>query len=224
MNTRGAEISQRVWDLPTRLFHWTLVVLIAAQYATAKFHWLDMDWHMRFGLATLALLLFRLLWGFVGSQSSRFRDFVRGPRSAWLYMRSLFSTNPQNSIGHNPLGGWSVVTMLACIAVQAISGLFSSDDIITDGPLTAHVSSATVKLMTRVHVWNQSILLILIVLHIAAVLAYLLMARVNLIRPMITGRKMTAQTEPLRFAPTWRAVLLLALSIGAVATLMWFAA
>ena len=224
MNKISDGTSQRVWDLPTRVFHWLLVVLIAAQYATAKFHWLDMDWHMRFGLATLALLLFRLLWGFAGSQTSRFSDFVRGPRSAWIYLKSQFSTNPQGSIGHNPLGGWSVVMLLACIAVQAISGLFSSDDIITDGPLAAHVSSATVKLMTRVHVWNQSILLVLIVLHIAAVLAYLLIARVNLTRPMITGRKTMAQTEMLKFAPTWRALILLAVAIAAVVAMVWFAA
>lgn len=220
MNTNTNETSQRVWDLPTRLFHWLLVILIAFQYATGKFHWLDMDWHMRFGFATLALLLFRVLWGFAGSQTSRFSDFVRGPRAAWRYLKAQLSTNPQNTVGHNPLGGWSVLALLACLFVQAFSGLFSSDDIITEGPLAAHVSSATVKLMTRVHQWNETVLLVLIVLHIAAVLAYLLFARVDFIRPMISGRKSMAQTVSLRFAPWWRALLLLGVAIAAVVALV----
>src|SRR5689334_12667253 len=93
----------RVWDLPTRLFHWALVVLVALQFATAEFGWLSMEWHYRFGYATLALILFRVAWGFVGSQSSRFAEFVRGPRAVWRYLRAEISTNPQISIGHNPL-------------------------------------------------------------------------------------------------------------------------
>lgn len=220
MNSNANEVRQRVWDLPTRLFHWLLVLLIAAQYATGKFHWLDMDWHMRFGYATLALLLFRVLWGFAGSQTSRFSDFVRGPRAAWHYLKAQLSTNPQNTIGHNPLGGWSVLALLGCLSIQASSGLFSSDDILTDGPLVAHVSSATVKLMTRVHHWNENILLALIVLHIGAVLAYLLIARVNFIRPMISGRKSMAQTVSLRFAPWWRALLLFVVAFAAVVALV----
>lgn len=223
MNTDTNETSQLVWDLPTRLFHWLLVLLIAFQYATGKFNWLDMDWHMRFGYATLSLLLFRVLWGFAGSQTSRFTDFVRGPRAAWHYLKAQLSTNPQNPVGHNPLGGWSVLALLACIAVQAISGLFSSDDIITEGPLAAHVSSASVKLMTRVHHWNETVLLVLIVLHIAAVVGYLLIARVNFIRPMITGRKPTAQTVVLRFAPLRRAAVLFGVAIAVVVALAWCA-
>ncbi|MGA9333341.1 MAG: cytochrome b/b6 domain-containing protein [Rudaea sp.] len=220
MSANANETPQRVWDLPTRLFHWLLVVLIAIQYATGEFHWLDMDWHMRFGYATLALLLFRVLWGVAGSQTSRFSDFVRGPRAVWSYLRSQFSTNPQGSIGHNPLGGWSVLAVLACIGVQALSGLFSSDDIVTEGPLAKHVSDATVKLMTRVHHWNENVLVLLIVLHVAVVLGYLLIARVDLIRPMISGRKSLAHTALFRFAPWWRALLLLAVAIAVVTALV----
>ncbi|MHB8678436.1 MAG: cytochrome b/b6 domain-containing protein [Rudaea sp.] len=213
--------TQRVWDLPTRLFHWALSLLIALQYATGEFDLLDMRWHFWFGYVTLALIGFRVLWGFFGSQSSRFRDFVRGPRAVLSYLRAQMSTNPQRSIGHNPLGGWSVLALLGSVAVQAVSGLFSSDDIDTDGPLVAHVSDRIVKLMTRVHHWNQNLLLVLIGLHIVAVLLYLLLKRDNLVAPMITGVKRVMRTRELRFANLWLAIALFALCAAAVALLVW---
>ncbi|MGH8042338.1 MAG: cytochrome b/b6 domain-containing protein [Rudaea sp.] len=213
----------RVWDLPTRLFHWTLVVLIALQYASGEFDLLDMRWHFWFGYATLALIGFRVLWGLFGSQTSRFTDFVRGPGAVLRYIRLQMSTNPPRNIGHNPFGGWSVLAMLASVALQAISGLFSSDEIDTDGPLVAHVSNATVKWMTRVHHWNQNVLLILIGLHIVAVLAYLLLQRENLIMPMISGRKHVAVARPLHFVAGWRALAALILCAAAVASLVWWA-
>lgn len=219
MNT----ILQRVWDLPTRLFHWTLVALIALQYATGEFHFLDMRWHFWFGYATLALIAFRILWGFFGSQTSRFSDFLRGPRAVLRYLRESMSANPPARVGHNPLGGWSVLALLASVAVQALSGLFASDEIDTDGPLVAHVSDATVKLMTRVHHWNENILLILVCLHIATVLLYLIVKRDNLIAPMISGVKRMAQYQELRFANLWLAVGLLAACAAAVAALVWLA-
>jgi cytochrome b len=212
---------QRVWDLPIRLFHWVLVLLIALQYATGKFQWLDMRWHFYFGYTTLALIGFRIAWGFFGSQTSRFGDFVRGPRAVWRYLRAQAHGAASPGVGHNPLGGWSVLALLASIAVQAISGLFASDDIDTDGPFAAQVTRATVRLMTRVHVWNQSILLILIALHIVAVLSYWLLKHDDLITPMITGVKRVARAESLRFANAWLALLLFGLCVGAVAWLLW---
>lgn len=215
--------SQRVWDLPTRFFHWTLVLLIALQYATGEYHFLDMRWHFWFGYATLALIAFRLLWGFFGSQTSRFGDFLRGPRAVFAYIRALFSTNPQTRIGHNPLGGWSVLALLACVAVQSASGLFASDDIDTDGPLVAHVSDATVKLMTRVHHWNENLLLILACLHVVAVLLYLLVKHDDLITPMFGGRKRMAHGQSLHFVSAWLAVALFVACAAAVAALVWWA-
>ncbi|MBS0571508.1 MAG: cytochrome b/b6 domain-containing protein [Proteobacteria bacterium] len=213
--------SIRLWDLPTRAFHWSLAVLIALQYATGEFHFLDMRWHFWFGYATLALVAFRVLWGFAGSQTSRFADFVRGPAAVWRYLRAQASTNPQRHLGHNPLGGWSVLVLLASIAVQAVSGLFSSDDIDTDGPLAARVSDHTVKFMTRVHHWNENVLLILVGLHIVAVVLYLLVKRDNLVAPMLTGRKAAVDARPLRFASAWLALVLFVLCIAAVAALVW---
>ncbi len=215
--------SIRVWDLPTRAFHWVLTVLIALQYATGEFGLLDMRWHMWLGYATLALIVFRVLWGFAGSQTSRFSDFVRSPVAAVRYLKSLFSTNPQRSIGHNALGGWSVLALLLCVAIQAVSGLFASDDIDTDGPLVAHVSRSTMKWMTRVHHWNENVLLVLIGLHIVAVLLYLLLRHENLILPMLNGRKSLAESRPLHFVSTWRALALLAMATAAVAALVWIA-
>ena len=211
-----------IWDLPTRLFHWTLVVLIALQFATAKFGFLSMDWHFRFGYATLVLIVFRVCWGFFGSQSSRFSQFVRGPVTVIRYVRSQFSTNPQVSVGHNPLGGWSAIVLLASVLTQAVSGLFASDGIDTDGPLSDTISSSAVKIFTRVHLWNENILLILIALHVVAIVLYLVLRNDNLTMPMITGRK-NIEAPPLRMVSVWRAALLLILSAGTVAAVIGWA-
>ncbi|HEX6833832.1 MAG TPA: cytochrome b/b6 domain-containing protein [Rudaea sp.] len=221
MNTPApTNIAARLWDLPTRLFHWTLVVLIALQYATGEFDLLDLRWHFWFGYATLALVLFRILWGLFGSQTSRFSHFVRGPSAVVAYVRALFAPAKEPAVGHNPVGGWSVLALLACVLVQAASGLFASDGIDNDGPLAARVSAATVKLMTRVHHWTQNVLLLLIAMHVAAALLYLLVGRENLIAPMISGKKPLAQPPALMFASGWKALMCLAVAVAAVALLL----
>ena len=213
----------RIWDLPTRLFHWALVLLIVMLYATGEYDLLDMRWHFWSGYCVLALLGFRLLWGLVGSQTSRFREFVRGPSAVTAYLKSLRSGRPAPVAGHNPLGGWSVVALLLCLIVQAVSGLFSSDELEVDGPFAARVSTRTVKLMTRLHHWNQNVLLALIGLHVIAVLLYLVLKHENLIRPMISGRRAFDEPPPLRFASGWLAIALLLLSAGGVAVVIWYA-
>jgi cytochrome b len=225
MNAAGnqPERQNRVWDLPTRLFHWTLAVLVVLLYATGEYGLLDMTWHFWLGYVVLALLIFRVLWGIFGSQTSRFDDFVRGPFAVAAYVRSLFSTNKQASIGHNPLGGWSVLALLVCVLVQAVSGLFATDEIDTDGPLVPRVSMYTVKLMTRVHHWTENVLLALVGLHVVAVLLYLLLKHENLIAPMINGRKNLPQSSQLRFASEWLALALFVLAIAGVALLLWLA-
>lgn len=212
----------RIWDLPTRLFHWALVVLIALQYATAEFHVLDMEWHFRFGYATLALIVFRLLWGVFGSQTSRFVAFVRGPSAVFRHTVSLLSNKAATSVGHNPLGGWSVLVLLASVLLQAISGLFASDGIDTQGPLSDKLTTAAVKTWTRIHDWNQDFLLFLIGLHVLAIALYYLLRKENLLGPMITGRKLV-DTTPLRFAGTVRAWVVFAIAIAAVAALIFYA-
>jgi cytochrome b len=206
----------RVWDLPTRIFHWSLVVLIALQYASGEFHWLSMRWHYRFGYATLALIVFRVLWGFAGSQTSRFADFLRGPRAVLRHVADLWRGRAIHVPGHNPLGGWSVMLMLAAVALQAISGLFTSDDISEDGPLVARVSEAAVTSMTRIHHLNRYVLLVLIALHVGAVALHYAIRAENLLTPMLHGRAHSAASRTLRFASTSRALALFALVAAAV--------
>ena len=214
-----------VWDLPTRLFHWALVALIALQFASGEFGWLPMSWHYWLGYATLALIVFRVLWGFAGSETSRFADFLRGPRAVLRYVADSVHGRAEHAPGHNPLGGWSTVLMLAVVAAQAISGLFASDDISEEGPLAAHVADATVSLMTKVHALGRYVLIVLITLHVAAVLLHWVIRSDNLVAPMLHGRARVDGARALRFVSSWRALVLLALSAGAVwALLAWSAA
>jgi cytochrome b len=217
----GDPAPTRVWDLPTRLFHWALVVLIAVQYTSGEFGWPSMAWHYRCGYATLALILFRIAWGFAGSQTSRFAEFLRGPRAMLRYLGDLAAGRSARMHGHNPLGGWSVVSMLASISLQAISGLFTSDDISEDGPLVARVSNATVSVMTRIHHLNRYVLLVLLVLHIGAVVLHWVLRNDNLVAAMLHGRRhVDANMPPPRFAPVARALALFALAALIVAILV----
>jgi cytochrome b len=207
-----------VWDLPTRLFHWTLVALILLQFLSGEFGLIPMSWHYWLGYATLALIVFRVLWGFAGSHTSRFASFVRGPGAVVRYARETAAGRHVAVVGHNPLGGWSVVLMIASILVQSISGLFSSDDITEAGPLVDRVSDATVALMTRVHHLNRWVLVVLIVLHVGAVVTHWTARRDNLVAAMIHGRtRASDDDEAPRMAPLHRALLLLIVSAIAVA-------
>mgnify|MGYP005812610067 CR=1 FL=1 len=206
-----------VWDWPVRIFHWTLVALLAASWATAEAGVEFMPWHMRCGYAVLTLLLFRLLWGLVGSRSARFSDFLRGPRAVLGYARAWFSREPHHYLGHNPLGGWMVIVLLVLVAVQAGSGLFANDDIFNEGPLARLVSGATSGLLTAVHKANFNLLLVAVGLHVVAVLLYLWRGE-NLLRAMFTGRKLPGAYRDRAgvMAPLWRAALCLALAAGGV--------
>lgn len=208
----------KVWDSPTRTFHWLLAILILLQYGTAQWHWLSMRWHVWFGYATLALILFRVIWGFAGSQTSRFSDFVRGPRRTFACARELIGNHAGFDAGHNPLGGWSVLAMLACLLVQTITGLFASNRRHTEfGPWALHVPDAWSQRLTEIHKINQDALLALIGLHVAVVLAYWIGKGENLIGPMLHGRKVLAPMAPLRFASLRRALAALIVAVSIVA-------
>jgi cytochrome b len=206
----------RVWDLPTRLFHWTLALLVAVAVVSAKMDALSV--HMFVGETILALVLFRLVWGIVGSQTARFSDFIKGPRAILAHIAQ--STTPGAApvtLGHNPLGGLMVVVLLLALGAQAGSGLFTSDDITVDGPLVPLAAGATVKALSALHRLLSDGILILVGLHVAAVLAYLLVKKDNLIRPMITGRKRVAHpaSDPRRVSPLLALAILLA-AVGLV--------
>ncbi|HKE47387.1 MAG TPA: cytochrome b/b6 domain-containing protein [Rhodanobacteraceae bacterium] len=211
-----------VWDLPTRLFHWTLVLLIAAQYASGEFGILSMEWHFYLGYATLALVVFRVLWGFAGSTTSRFAAFVRGPGVVVRYAREALAGRAPHVFGHNPIGGWSVLLLLASLFVQSVTGLFSTDDLTETGPLAARVSDATVAWMTHVHHVNRYVLLLLILGHVVAVAMHWVLRHENLVAPMWHGRAHRGDGAPTRVAPLWRALVLMAMSAAAVALLVIF--
>jgi len=178
-----------VWDLPTRTFHWLLVLLVVVSFVTGKLGGMVMQYHEWSGVAILGLILFRVLWGFWGGNSSRFATFVRGPRNVFDYARSLLGKEHEPYLGHNPMGAWSILAMLTVLLIQAGTGLFANDDIFTEGPLFHLVGKTTSDWLTRIHRINQNILVALIVLHLAAILFYWVVKRENLIAPMITGRK-----------------------------------
>lgn len=178
-----------VWDLPTRLFHWLLVIFVLISYSTAKLGGNAMPYHLISGYGILALLLFRVAWGFVGSRPSRFSSFVRGPATVFRHAAGLMSRRSPGYLGHNPLGGWSVMAMLLVLLIQAATGLFANDDIFTEGPMAVHVSKAASDWLTRIHRLNSDVIVMLVSLHVAAVVFYLLVKRENLITPMITGIK-----------------------------------
>ncbi|RJQ86869.1 MAG: cytochrome B [Desulfobacteraceae bacterium] len=188
---KGAQGSRMImiWDRPTRLFHWALVLLVTTSFVTAKIGGNAMRYHMWSGFSILALLIFRLVWGIIGSRYARFSSFVRGPTAVWRYTRSLMRPDHPGHLGHNPLGGWSIIAMLLALLLQAVTGLFANDEIFTQGPLYPWVSNPTSRLLTHIHHLNQWVILTLIGLHVLAVFFYLLVKRDNLITPMITGAK-----------------------------------
>jgi cytochrome b len=178
-----------VWDLPTRLFHWALVALVTLSFVTGKLGGNAMQIHVWSGLAILALLLFRFGWGIWGGRQARFSAFVRSPAAVIRYAAGLLRGDSPRWLGHNPMGGWSVLAMLAALLLQAGTGLFATDDIFIEGPLYPLVSRSTSSWLTRVHRINPSIIVGLVVLHVAAILFYLIVKRENLIKPMVTGTK-----------------------------------
>jgi len=175
----------RVWDLPVRLFHWTLAALFAVLWISGYNGKLGL--HLSAGALILTLLLFRLAWGFGGSPTARFSGFVRGPGTVFTYLRRGKESGVWSGLGHNPLGGWSVTVLIGLLLLQAGTGLFSTDDIATDGPLAWLVSSATVKSLSSLHRLGGWVLLGLAGLHISAILYYRFGKNEDLITPMIGG-------------------------------------
>ena len=175
----------RVWDLPVRIFHWSLVIAIAAAYVTGEFgggEWAI--WHGRIGSLVLALLVFRVIWGFIGTEHARFRSFVPTPARVTAYLQGRWQ-----SAGHNPLGAFSVIVLLTLVAAQVGTGLFANDDIAFAGPLADWIGKGASERATS---WHEQIFYVLagfILLHILAIVFYLLVRGANLVAPMITGNK-----------------------------------
>lgn len=171
-----------VWDLPTRLFHWTLVVCVVGAFVTAKLGGNWMDWHGRFGITALGLLAFRLVWGFNGPTYARFAQFVRGPRTILAYLKGQW-----HGQGHNPLGALSVLALLGILVFQGTIGLFSNDDVAFEGYLMPLVGAELSNRLTSLHKISEEILLVLVALHVGAIAFYARIKKENLVKPMITG-------------------------------------
>lgn len=186
----------RIWDLPTRLFHWSLAAAVVALVVTAKLGGSAMQWHLRLGYVVLALLAFRLLWGFVGGRWSRIASFLYAPARLLPYLRGR--GQPQvDEVGHSPLGALSVFALLAALALQVASGLASDDEISFTGPLAQYLSGLWVGRATWYHAdVGQYLLYALVGLHVLAIAFYALVRRRAIVRPMLTGDKALPQAVP----------------------------
>jgi len=219
---RIPNLLMRVWDAPTRLFHWAIVLLVTFSYIAAQREWTQ--YHFVSGYMVLALLLFRIAWGFVGSETSRFRQFLRNPVAGLRHLVAFGKREPDTEIGHNAAGGWMVLAMLVALLVQVGTGLFSNNDIDAKGPLAHRVSKATSDWLTGLHATSFYILLALVVLHIAAIIAYAAVKRHDLLRAMVTGKKrLPANLRQPRFVSPLLAAGILAVAAGAVWVLVRFA-
>jgi cytochrome b len=181
--------SVRVWDLPTRLCHAALALLFFALVLSGQLGGDVMVWHMRCGYAMLSVVMWRILWGFMGGYWSRFSSFVATPLQAWRFARLPFDEK-HHAVGHNPLGAWSVLAILCCLGLQAVAGLFSDDQIAASGPLAALVSQAWVERATGWHVGlGKWMLIALVLLHLGSIYWYLRARRIDLVKPMLSGDK-----------------------------------
>lgn len=178
-----------VWDLPTRLFHWTLLGLVIFQWASAEIGGDLMDYHLLTGYAIAALVVFRVAWGFAGNRYARFGNFLRGVGPTIEYARAMRAKTAPRYLGHNPLGGWMVLALLGTLAIQVTTGLFANDDVMTEGPLRHLVSDRASSLLTEVHGLVFNLLVALVALHVVAVYAHRIFKKEDLIRPMLTGYK-----------------------------------
>ena len=212
----------RVWDLPTRAFHWALAALVLGSFASAWIGGNAMAWHLRSGYAVLTLLMFRLLWGIVGGRWSRFASIFHGPATTLRYLRGASRADEYHDVGHNPLGALSVFGLLAILAAQVGTGLFADDEIATTGPLTKFVSDATIGLATRWHKnVGQWLIVALVLLHIAAILYYLRKNQRDLLRPMLTGDKWLPADVPAAIDTARSRMLALALLGLCAAFVAW---
>lgn len=208
----SATVHVKIWDPWVRLVHWAIVGLIGLSWWSAETG--RMDLHLTSGYLMLTLLLFRLLWGFIGSETARFRHFLRSPLAALGHLRHLLRRTPDTELGHNAAGGWMVLVLLGVLLLQVGTGLFADDQILTRGPLASLVSGAASGWMTFLHIRNFNVILGLAALHVVAVAIYALVKGHNLVLPMLTGAKRVpaghARHAPRLASPLLALVLLIA--------------
>jgi cytochrome b len=201
----------KVWDLPVRVFHWALAVAFVGAYVTNRLGVNYFKYHVWFGYAVIVLVVFRLVWGIVGTHHARFGNFVRGPIATLRYTWQWLRGKEQHHAGHNPLGAWMVLLLLVTLFVQAFSGLFGDDQIMNLGPLYGYVEAETSATLTSLHRQLFYWIVGAVVLHVLAVIAHIVIKKDNLVRAMITGHKPASkisEAEAIVTSRTWLAVLL----------------
>ena len=212
----------RVWDLPTRVFHWTLAAAIVGSVVSAKVGGNAMLWHFRLGYLVLGLLVFRLVWGLVGGRWSRFTSFIYSPATGWRYLRGKTAPGEHLDVGHNPLGSFSVFALLGMLGLQVATGLVADDEIANIGPLNRFVSTDTGLQATGWHKeLGQWILIALVVLHVAAILFYLLRRKANLVWPMVSGDKTLPAATPASADALPQRLLALAILVACAGLVSW---
>jgi cytochrome b len=189
-----------LWDLPLRVFHWSLAALVIGAVSTGLIGGGLMEWHGRIGVAIAALLGFRLAWGIIGSTYARFGSFVRGPGTVVAYLRGQWQ-----GLGHNPLGAYSVLGLLGVLGAQVATGLFGNDDVAFRGPYNALISGDAEIFAVYLHKRIFWLLAILVALHLCAIAFYAWIKRDNLVKPMLTGHKEIPPDHPAAAAPPQRA-------------------
>jgi len=202
LDEEGERRKLLVWDAPTRLFHWLLAVLVLAAYVTYRLNWVFS--HVLAGEAVLALVLFRILWGFLGSETTRFTSFVATPGSVARYLADVLRGRASLPVGHNPAGGWMILLMLALLLGETVSGVFVNNDVASVGPMSDMMSAGTMNLMTELHRLFWDALAASVALHLLAILYYAVALRQNLLWPMITGRIRAPGSEPPPRLAGWR--------------------
>lgn len=211
----------RVWDLPTRVFHWLLVVSFITAYATNKLGLDYFTWHLWSGYFVIVLVVFRILWGLLGTHHAQFSNFMRHPVETLRYARQLVKKNSRTYAGHNPLGAWMVLLLLLLMLVQAITGLFSNDEIFNTGPLYGYISNELSLQLTGIHKDLFYWIAAAVALHVIAIFFYLIVKRENLIKAMITGKKPRAGYEGARSIESSKIWLALVLVVIISAVLAW---
>ena len=187
----------RVWDLPIRLFHWLLVLCIVGSFISVNIGGNAIQWHAYFGYSILCLLIFRIIWGFIGSTHARFISFFPSKKAILAYLQG---SSPR-VLGHNPVGALSVFALLFVLCVQVATGLFVDDEIAFQGPLAKYVSSSVSSFLSQIHEGNQVVIYTLIAIHVAAIWFYKKFKGENLIKPMISGDKEIDPSEETKYLP-----------------------
>ncbi|MDU0353066.1 cytochrome b/b6 domain-containing protein [Paraglaciecola aquimarina] len=198
-----------VWDLPVRLFHWILAISLVVQWFTAEVIENAMDFHFYLGYFILGLIIFRLIWGFIGTKYAKFSSFIAGPKAMLAYLRALMNREDTSTIGHNPVGGLMLPLVLTLVGIQAVTGLFTSDDIVHSGPYYDSVSSSVQKTLQWLHHQTFSFLWIFVAIHIVAILWYKFALKHDLIRPMFNGKKVVTEQQAIANSQLLKAVILM---------------